>query len=71
MDAVIGLVRALLPVTAALRVQIPSDHPSVAVLGNERMGSGVMVEPGFALTVNYIVIGAPGSASMPSRPPGA
>ena len=58
MDAVIGLVRALLPVTAALRVQIPSDHPSVAVLGDERMGSGVMVEPGIALTVNYIVMGA-------------
>jgi S1-C subfamily serine protease len=58
MDAVIGLVRALLPVTAALRVRIPSSHPSVAVLGDERMGSGVMVAPGIGLTVNYVVIGA-------------
>jgi S1-C subfamily serine protease len=58
MDAIIGLVRALLPTTVALRVQIPSGHPSVAVLGDERMGSGVMVEPGIALTVNYVVIGA-------------
>jgi hypothetical protein len=48
MDASIGLVRALLPTTVALRVQIPSDHASVAVLGDERMGSGVMVEPAVA-----------------------
>jgi S1-C subfamily serine protease len=57
MDASIGLVRALLPTTIALRVQIPSGHPSVAILGDERMGSGVMVEPAIALTVNYVVIG--------------
>lgn len=57
MDASIGLVRALLPTTAALQVQIPSDHRSVAVLGDERMGSAVMVEPGVALTVNYVVMG--------------
>ena len=57
MDASIGLVRALLPTTVALRVQIPSDHRSVAVLGDERMGSAVMVEPGVALTVNYVVMG--------------
>jgi S1-C subfamily serine protease len=57
MDASIGLVRALLPTTVALRVQIPSDHASVAVLGDERMGSGVMVEPAVALTVNYVVMG--------------
>ncbi len=57
MDASIGLVRALLPATIALRVQIPSDHRSVAVLGDERMGSAVMVEPGVALTVNYVVMG--------------
>ena len=57
MDAIIGLVRALLPTTVAFRVQIPSDHASVAVLGDERMGSGVMVEPAVALTVNYVVMG--------------
>lgn len=57
MDASIGLVRALLPTTVALRVQIPSGHASVAVLGDERMGSGVMVEPAVALTVNYVVMG--------------
>lgn len=57
MDASIGLVRALLPTTVALRVQIPPDHRSVAVLGEDRMGSAVMVEPGVALTVNYVVMG--------------
>jgi len=57
MDAVIGLVRALLPVTVALHAQIPGDHPSVAILGDERMGSGVVVEPGVLLTVNYVVMG--------------
>jgi S1-C subfamily serine protease len=57
MDAPIGLVRALVPVTVALKVEIPDDHPSVSVLGDERMGSGVLVEPGILLTVNYVVIG--------------
>jgi len=58
MDASIGLVRALLPTTVSLRVEIPSDHRSVTVLGDERMGSAVMVEPGVALTVNYMVMGS-------------
>jgi len=57
MDAHIGLVRALLPVTATLQVRIPADHPSVPTLGAERMGSAVVVEPGLLLTVNYVVIG--------------
>ena len=69
MDAVIGLVRALLPVTLAFRVQIPSAHPSVAILGDERMGSGVMVESGIALTVNYVVIG--GRSIQATFPDGA
>lgn len=57
MDAHIGLVRALLPCTVALRVTVPAEHPSVPTLGDERMGSAVVVEPGVLLTVNYIVIG--------------
>jgi S1-C subfamily serine protease len=57
MDAIIGLVRALLPVTVTLRVQVPGDHPSAAVLGEERMGSAVLVEPGVLLTVNYVIMG--------------
>jgi S1-C subfamily serine protease len=58
MDAPIGLARALLPATVALRARVPEDHPSVAVLGDERMGSGVLVDRDLILTVNYVVIGA-------------
>jgi len=32
MDAQIGLARALVPLTVALHVRIPGDHPSVATL---------------------------------------
>jgi S1-C subfamily serine protease len=58
MDAQIGLARALVPLTVALQVRIPGDHPSVATLGEERMGSAVLVDPqGILLTVNYVVMG--------------
>jgi S1-C subfamily serine protease len=57
MDAQIGLVRALVPSTAALHIRIPTEHPSVPTLGEERMGSAVVVQPGLLLTVNYVVIG--------------
>jgi len=58
MDAQVGLVRALVPVTVTLHVHVPSSHPSVPVLGEERMGSGALVEPdGLLLTVNYVVMG--------------
>ena len=58
MDALVGLVRALVPVTLMLHVRIPGHHPSVAVLGDERMGSAALVDPqGILLTVNYVVMG--------------
>ncbi len=58
MDALVGLVRALVPVTLALHVRVPSQHASVAVLGDERMGSATLVDPeGILLCVNYVVIG--------------
>lgn len=58
MDAHIGLVRALVPATLALHVEIPGEHPSVATLGEERMGSAVLVDgQGILLTVNYVVLG--------------
>ncbi len=58
MDAQIGLVRALVPVTLTLHVRIPGDHPSVATLGDERMGSATLVDPqGLLLTVNYVIMG--------------
>ena len=58
MDTHVGLVRALVPVTLTLQVRIPGDHPSVPVLGDERMGSATLVDAqGLLLTVNYVVIG--------------
>ncbi len=59
MDALVGLVRALVPVTVTLHVRIPGHHPSVPVLGEERTGSAALVDPqGILLTVNYVVMGA-------------
>jgi S1-C subfamily serine protease len=58
MDAQVGLIRALVPVTLALHVRVSSQHASVPVLGDERMGSATLVDPdGILLTVNYVVIG--------------
>jgi S1-C subfamily serine protease len=58
-DAPLGLIQGLLPVTAHVAARVPSGHPSAAILGTERMGSAVLVdEPGLLLTVNYVVMGA-------------
>ncbi len=59
MDAPIGLVQTLLPVTAHVAARVAAAHPSARILGTERMGSAVVVEPGgLLLTVNYVVMGA-------------
>jgi S1-C subfamily serine protease len=41
-----------------LRAEIPAEHPSAAVLGDERMGSGVAIAPDRVLTAHYLVLGA-------------
>lgn len=59
MDASVELVRRLLPATVNLHVTVPASHPSAAILGEERMGSGAVVDPsGLILTVNYVTMGA-------------
>jgi S1-C subfamily serine protease len=59
MDAPVPLVRYLLETVVNLHATVPRDHPSAAVLGDERMGSGVIVDAaGLILTVNYVVMGA-------------
>src|SRR5882672_3223732 len=59
MDAPVPLVKYLLETVVNLHTTVPRDHPSAAVLGEERMGSGVVVdEAGLILTVNYVVMGA-------------
>ena len=42
-----------------LDCQIPDSHPSAVILGTERSGSGVVVDPGgYVVTVGYVVMGA-------------
>ncbi len=59
MNAHLGLLHAILPATADLKVKIPEDHLSARNLGSERVGSGTIVDPeGYILTVHYVVLGA-------------
>lgn len=59
MDATVALVHRLLPTTAHVAARVAASHPSARILGTERMGSAVVVEPGgILLTVNYVVMGA-------------
>jgi S1-C subfamily serine protease len=47
-----------LPATVHLQVTVPEAHPSAAVLGTERSGSGAFIHAdGLIVTVNYIVLG--------------
>ncbi len=41
-----------------LRAEIPAKHPSAAILGEERMGTGVAVSADHVLTAHYLVLGA-------------
>ena len=59
MNASIRLLEQVLPSVAYVRSRIPERHPSARILGIERMGSGVVIDPGgLILTVNYVLIGA-------------
>jgi S1-C subfamily serine protease len=58
-DASIELVRSLLPSVVHLHAVVPREHPSTRILGDERRGSGLVVDSaGLVLTVNYVVMGA-------------
>lgn len=58
MDAPVEFVKRLLPSVVSLHTTVPRGHPSTRILGNERMGSGVIVDAsGLILTVNYVVMG--------------
>lgn len=59
MDAPVPLVKHLLETVVSLQATVPRDHPSASILGEDRAGSGVVVdESGLILTVNYVVMGA-------------
>jgi S1-C subfamily serine protease len=57
-DASVELVRHLTESVVNIHVTVARDHRSVPILGSERMGSGVVIDPaGLILTVNYVVMG--------------
>jgi serine protease DegQ len=58
-DASCELVKRVLPAVVSLHVEVAANHPSCLALGDERMGSGSLIDPrGYILTVNYVVLGA-------------
>ncbi|HET9925869.1 MAG TPA: S1C family serine protease [Methylomirabilota bacterium] len=59
MDASVEIVKHLLTSVVHIHAEVPSSHPSTRILGDERMGTGTVVDPaGLVLTVNYVVMGA-------------
>ena len=59
MNASVKLIELVLPATVALKTVVAEEHPSAQILGSERFGSGVVIDPaGLILTVNYVVLGA-------------
>lgn len=58
MDASVALVSRLLPVVVNIHTEVAPSHPSARIMGDERMGTGTVVDPaGLILTVNYVVMG--------------
>ena len=58
MDASVELVKRLLPSVVHIHTEVPAAHPSTRHLGDERMGTGTVIDPsGLILTVNYVVMG--------------
>src|SRR2546426_4007058 len=58
MDSSVELVKHLLQSVVYIHTTVGREHPSTRILGNERLGSGVVVDAsGLILTVNYVVMG--------------
>src|SRR5258707_14489561 len=58
MDALLTTPREAPPAVVFLRSETPADHPSSAILGQERLGTGVAVAGDRILTTHYLVMGA-------------
>ncbi|MFN2374979.1 MAG: S1C family serine protease [Candidatus Binatia bacterium] len=59
MDAHVRLLQQVAASTVTVAAEVPETHPSAAVLGTSRAGTGAVVdEEGTVLTVNYVVLGA-------------
>jgi S1-C subfamily serine protease len=58
-DTPVEFVKQLLPSVVNIHATVPRQHPSARILGDERMGSGLIVDAaGLILTMNYVVMGA-------------
>ncbi len=58
MDASVELVKQCLSSVVYIHAEVPASHPSTRILGDERMGTGTVIDPsGLILTVNYVVMG--------------
>jgi serine protease DegS len=58
MDAHVSLAREAASSVVYLHAQVPAQHPTAGVLGEERQGCGVAVGPQQVLTAHYLVLGA-------------
>jgi S1-C subfamily serine protease len=58
MDASVAIPRSASAAIVFLHSRIPAEHPSAAILGEERLGTGVAVAPDRVLTAHYLVMGA-------------
>jgi S1-C subfamily serine protease len=59
LNASVKLIDRAVPATVGLRAEVAESHPSAALLGSERHGTGtVFHSSGLILTVNYVVLGA-------------
>lgn len=59
MDAPPELLSRVLPAVVSIQATIRPNHASTAALGEQRRGTGVIVDTGgYLLTVNYVVLGA-------------
>jgi S1-C subfamily serine protease len=58
-NASVKLIDRVVAATVGLRARVPESHPSAAILGTERHGTGTLFDSsGLVITVNYIVLGA-------------
>jgi serine protease DegS len=57
-DSPVSIARNAAGSLVSLRATIPARHPSASILGEERMGGGVVVSAEHVLTVHYLVLGA-------------
>ncbi|MCX8071837.1 MAG: S1C family serine protease [Candidatus Binatia bacterium] len=59
MNAVVSLLERTVAASVALDVAVPESHPSSALLGTRRHGSGFIFNPlGLVVTANYVTLGA-------------